>query len=213
MERSSLPKGLKMIPIRKMMAVFLLSCFTVCVSAEVNETAVASQVVKSFQGELLHVMQEGDKLSFEQRFEQLKPAVLQSHDLTKITRIVVSKEWKNLTTEQKRELVKKFSTLSVASYAHYFNSFSGQSFTVESAKQLSPGQIYVRTLLVLPDDKDVTMDYLLKKTGDQWRIINIITNGVSDLALKRSEYVAVLQKSGFDALIAELSAKIEKFSS
>jgi phospholipid transport system substrate-binding protein len=56
------------------------------------------------------------------------------------------------------------------------------------------------------------MDYLLKKTGDDWSIINIITNGVSDLALKRSEYVAVIQKSGFDVLLAELSVKIDKFS-
>jgi len=73
-------------------------------------------------------------------------------------------------------------------------------------------QIYVHTFLVLPDDKDVSMDYLLKKRGEDWRIINIITNGVSDLALKRSEYVAVIRKSGFDVLITEISAKIEKFS-
>ena len=187
-------------------------CLTSVVLAEGDETEKASQVVQGFQAELLSVMQQGDKLTFEQRFEQLKPVVLKSHDLTKITRIVVSKEWKKLSIEQKKELIRKFSTLSIVSYAHYFNSFSGESFKVESVKQLSPGQIYVHTFLVLPDDKDVSMDYLLKKTGDDWRIINIITNGVSDLALKRSEYVAVLKKSGFDVLLAELSVKIEKFS-
>ena len=202
-----------MMPIRKMIVMFFLFCFTaVVIAAEVDETEAASKVVTDFQAVILNVMQQGDKLTFEQRFEIFKPAVLKSHDLVKITRIVVSKEWKTLTTEQKKELVRKFSTLSIASYAHYFNDFSGQSFKVESVKQLSPGQIYVHTFLVLPDDKDVSMDYLLKKTGDEWRIINIITNGVSDLALKRSEYVAVIQKSGFDALLAELSVKIEKFS-
>lgn len=197
---------------RKVLIIVFLYCWTAVASAEVNAAEIAKQVVKEFQAELLNVMQQGDKLSFVQRFEQLKPVVLKSHDLAKITRIVVSKEWKKLTIEQKKELIRKFSTLSIVSYAHYFNSFSGEKFTVESAQQLSPGQIYVRTLLVLPDDKDVTMDYLLKKSGENWRIINIITNGVSDLALKRSEYVAVLQKSGFDALLVELSAKIKKFS-
>lgn len=201
-----------MMPIKKVIMMFLLFFFTSVVLAEVDETEAATQVVKDFQATLLDVMQQGDKLNFEQRFEILKPAVLKSHDLAKITRIVVSKEWQTLTTEQKKELIRQFSTLSIASYAHYFNSFSGQSFKVESAKQLSPGQTYVHTFLLLPDDKDVSMDYLLKKTGDEWRIINIITNGVSDLALKRSEYVAVIQKSGFDALLAELSVKIEKFS-
>ncbi|MCF7970211.1 MAG: ABC transporter substrate-binding protein [Methylococcaceae bacterium] len=194
------------------MAGFFLLLLSQFVVAEVNETEAASQVVQGFQAELLSVMQQGDKLSFAQRFEQLKPAVIKTHDLAKITRIIVSKEWQNLSTEQKQELIQKFSTLSIASYAHYFKSFSGESFKIESVKQLSPGQIYVHTFLVLPDDKDVSMDYLLKKTDDDWHIINIITNGVSDLALKRSEYVAVIQKSGFDVLISEISAKIEAFS-
>jgi len=201
-----------MMSLTKMIAAFFLLFSNQLVAAEVGETEVASQVVQGFQSELLNVMQQGDKLNFEQRFEQLKPAVITTHDLAKITRIIVSKEWKNLTKEQKQELIQKFSTLSIASYAHYFDGFSGQSFKVESVKQLSPVQIYVHTFLVLPDDKDVSMDYLLKKRGEDWRIINIITNGVSDLALKRSEYVAVIRKSGFDVLITEISAKIEKFS-
>ena len=201
-----------MMSLTKMIAVFFLLFSSQLVTAEVGETEVASQVVQGFQSELLNVMQQGDKLNFEQRFEQLKPAVIETHDLAKITRIIVSKEWKNLKKEQKQELIQKFSTLSIASYAHYFDGFSGQSFKVESVKQLSPVQIYVHTFLVLPDDKDVSMDYLLKKRGEDWRIINIITNGVSDLALKRSEYVAVIRKSGFDVLITEISAKIEKFS-
>jgi len=201
-----------MISLKNFITVFFLISICQLASAGTDETGQASQVVQDFQAELIDVMQQGDKLTFEQRFEQLKPVVLKSHNMAKITRIVVSKEWKKLTLEQKKELVKKFSTLSIASYAHYFNSFSGQSFRVESVKQLSPGQIYVHTYLVLPDDKDVSMDYLLKKKGDDWRIINIITNGVSDLALKRSEYVAVLKKSGFDVLLAEISAKIDNFS-
>jgi len=201
-----------MMLLTKMIAAFFLFFLSQFAAAEVDEIEVASQVVQSFQAELLNVMQQGDKLNFEQRFEQLKPAVIKTHDLAKITRIIVSKEWRNLTKEQKQELIQKFSTLSIASYAHYFDSFSGQSFKVESVKQLSPVQIYVHTFLVLPDDKDVSMDYLLKKRGEDWRIINIITNGVSDLALKRSEYVAVIRKSGFDVLITEISAKIEKFS-
>ncbi len=201
-----------MVSVRRLITIFFLFCITSIAYAEGDEIENAKQVVQGFQAELINVMQQGDKLTFEQRFEQLKPVVLKSHNLTKITRIVVSKEWKKLTLEQKKELIRKFSTLSIASYAHYFNSYSGESFNVESVKQLSPGQIYVHTFLVLPDEKDVSMDYLLKKSGDNWRIINIITNGVSDLALKRSEYVAVLKKSGFDVLLAELSVKIDKFS-
>jgi phospholipid transport system substrate-binding protein len=53
---------------------------------------------------------------------------------------------------------------------------------------------------------------MLKKKGDNWRIINIIANGVSDLALKRSEYTSVLKREGFDDLIAKINEKIDNYA-
>jgi phospholipid transport system substrate-binding protein len=40
----------------------------------------------------------------------------------------------------------------------------------------------------------------------------VIAEGVSDLALKRSEYGAVIGKEGIDALIAKLEAKIASYA-
>jgi phospholipid transport system substrate-binding protein len=53
---------------------------------------------------------------------------------------------------------------------------------------------------------------MLKEKGNSWRIINIIANGVSDLALKRSEYTTILQREGFDALINKINEKIDNYS-
>jgi phospholipid transport system substrate-binding protein len=53
---------------------------------------------------------------------------------------------------------------------------------------------------------------MLKKKGDNWKIINIIANGVSDLALKRSEYTSILERDGFEALIAKMNEKIDNYS-
>ncbi len=203
-------KGINMSFYKKLSIVCCLIISMGVVHADVKEDA--SGVVREFQNELLNVMQQGDALDFTQRFERLKPVVTKSHDLVKMTRIVMSKQWKSFTKAQKKLLIKKISDLSVTSYAHYFTNYSGESFNIDSVKQVSPTQIYVHTTLVLPEENDVSMDYLLKKKGKNWHIVNIITNGISDLALKRSEYVAVLKKSGLDALLAQLDVKIAKFS-
>ena len=79
-------------------------------------------------------------------------------------------------------------------------------------KKKRRGGIIVHTLFEIPDDEDVKFDYMMKKKGDTWRIINIIANGVSDLALKRSEYTDVLSRKGFDALIGLMEQKIVLFS-
>ena len=81
-----------------------------------------------------------------------------------------------------------------------------------SEDKTARGGMIIRTLFVLPDDKDVKFDYMLKKKGNEWRIINIIANGVSDLALKRSEYTSILKRQGFDALIAKINEKIDNYA-
>ncbi|MEF3073400.1 ABC transporter substrate-binding protein [Methylobacter sp. Wu1] len=177
-----------------------------------EEAATARQVVEKFQAELIDVMKNGKQLGYAGRYEKLKDPVSNSHDLTKIARIVVGKEWEKLTEDQQQKLVEVFSRLSIASYAHNFKDYSGESFVFDSEEETARGGVVVHSHLVVPGEKDVKFDYMLKEKGPSWRIINIIANGVSDLALKRSEYTAILQREGFDALIAKINEKIDNYS-
>lgn len=170
------------------------------------------QVVEEFQAVLLDVMKQGEKLGYQGRYDKLSPAIIHSHDLTKIARIVVGKEWETLSEKQQAELVDVFTRLSVASYAHNFKDFSGESFRFETEEETSRGGVVVHTTLLVPDDKDVRFDYMLKEKPNGWSIINIIANGVSDLALKRSEYTSILKRQGFDALIGQINEKIANYS-
>jgi|GEM_PF-107374 len=176
------------------------------------EKLTARQVIEAFQADLLETMKQGKTLGFKGRYEKLEQPVKNSHDLTKIARIVIGKDWKNLSEEQKQKMLDIFTRLSIASYAYNFKDFSGEAFRYDSEEQTARGGVIVHTYLVLPEDKDVKFDYMLKNKGDGWRIINIIANGVSDLALKRSEYTSILKREGFDALIAKISDKIDKYS-
>ncbi len=172
----------------------------------------AREVVDKFQGQLLAVMKSGKQLGFAGRYDKLYDAVATSHDLTKIARIVIGKEWEKLTEAQQKNLTDVFSKLSVASYAHNFKDYSGEAFTIDSEDNTTRGGVIVHAHLSIPGDKDVKFDYMLKDNGDSWRIINIIADGVSDLALKRSDYTAVLQNEGFDALMAKINDKISNYS-
>jgi phospholipid transport system substrate-binding protein len=172
----------------------------------------AKDVVLIFQSELLDVMKQGKELGFQGRYNKLETAIVKSHDLTKIARIVVGKEWKKLSDEQKLKLTDVFGRLSISAYAYNFKEFSGESFKYISEDQTARGGVIVRTVFILPEDKDVKFDYMLKKVGNNWRIINIIANGVSDLALKRSEYTSILKRQGFDTLIAKINEKIDNYA-
>jgi phospholipid transport system substrate-binding protein len=171
----------------------------------------AKQVIEEFQNELINVMKQGKELGFKGRYEKLDVAIKKSHDLVKIARIVVGKEWEDLTPEQQAKLEKVFTQLSISAYADSFKDFNGESFSFISEEETGRGGVVIHSNLHIPGDRDVKFDYMMKKKDDGWRIINIIADGVSDLAVKRSEYTSVLTKQGFDALIAKLTEKIDKY--
>ncbi len=182
--------------------------------AQNEDPLSARQVVETFQAKLIEVMKQGKKLGYQGRYEKLDPAVRASHDLKRIARITVGREWSKLSEQQKEQWIDVFSRLSISSYAHNFKGFSGESFRFESEEE-TPNKrgVIVRSFFVIPDEKkEVKFDYLMKKSGDSWLIINIIANGVSDLALKRSEYSSIMDREGYNALISKITEKIEKYS-
>ncbi|MDT8406001.1 MAG: ABC transporter substrate-binding protein [Methylococcales bacterium] len=189
----------------------LISCLVMLTSPAWAETS-PREVVEQFQEALLTSMRQGDKLSFQARYDQLRSAVSESHDLAKIARIVVGRTWQELSPEQQQQLVETFSRLSIASYANNFKSYSGESFAFKRQETTPRGGVVIHTQLQIPNDDTVNFDYMLKETGGRWQIINIIANGVSDLALKRSEYTAILNRDDFATLIAKMQEKIALYS-
>jgi phospholipid transport system substrate-binding protein len=60
-------------------------------------------------------------------------------------------------------------------------------------------RLLVRSQLIKSDGGIVNFDYVLHQTEGKWRITNILFDGVSDLAIKRGEYRAIMQRDGFQA--------------
>jgi phospholipid transport system substrate-binding protein len=172
----------------------------------------APQVVEKLHTTLLAAMKDGDKIGYQGRYDQLAPVIQSSFDMPFISRTVVGKYWETFNNEQRSRFVETFTQLSIATYAANFDSYSGERFKMVSEKEVSGCRILVQSQLIKSDGGQVQLDYLLHRTGSQWRIVNIIAEGVSDLALKRADYSAFLKNKGFEALIKKLNEKIKQYS-
>ena len=98
-------------------------------------------------------MKKGNVQGYKWRYSELDKAITKSHDLTKIARIVVGKEWKSLTEEQQIILVNTFTQLSISAYVHNFKEFSGESFEFISEEITARGGAIIHSDFVLPEDK------------------------------------------------------------
>jgi phospholipid transport system substrate-binding protein len=177
--------------------------------AETQEQPGPEQVVNYLQESLIKSMREGGKLGYRGRFDLLAKAVDQTHDLDFIARTTLGANWTQLNAEQQRVFTDVFRKLSIGTYAGWFKSHEGERFEFIEQQNMPRDQVMVRTRFVQQGgEPPVRFDYVLRQTKDGWRIVNVLADGVSDLALKRVEYRAILQRDGFQGLINMLKDKI-----
>lgn len=189
----------------------LAICVTLAGASAAAKSASPSATVEKLHGTLLGMMQEGTTLGYKGRVERIEPVLDETFNFETIGRIVTGRHWKTLDSGKREVFLATFRQLSTATYADNFSSFGGEAFKT-LGEETKKEACLVRTQIVKTDGSTVSLNYVLNKTGEQWRIVNVIAEGVSDLALKRSEYGAVITSEGIDALIAKLEAKIASYA-
>jgi phospholipid transport system substrate-binding protein len=178
--------------------------------AEQFQSDNPEHVIATLQETLILAMQQGQEIGYSGRLELLTPVINQSHDMGTIIRTVLGTHWNNLDPEQQRTITKTFQEHSIATYADRFDQYDGERFEILEHRQLPRERILVRSQLIQADTNRINFDYVLHQVDSSWRIINIVVDGVSDLALKRAEYNAILQKDDITALIDILEQKTAK---
>ena len=146
------------------------------------------------------------------RFEFLSDEIAATHDLRFIGELTVRRQWREFTDAQRSEFSDRFAALSVMSYAARFGAVDADSFETHGVETIAGGRVQVATSIARADGSTVGLDYVLQDSGQGWRIVNVVADGVSDLALKRAEYRAVLEERGFEGLLAELEEQTENLA-
>jgi phospholipid transport system substrate-binding protein len=171
-----------------------------------------TQVVETLHNELLEVMKDAERLGFSGRYERLENVVPELFDFPFISRIVVGRHWGNFSEEEKDQFMDLFTRLSIATYADRFDGYSGESFRVLSTNEFRGGRIVVESVLVQARGEKIQMTYMLHEKDESWRIIDVVVEGISDLALKRADYTAFLNKNTTQAFFDELNTMISEMS-
>jgi len=185
-------------------------CFSVaCVgTVAAEEPADAARVViDSLHNQLFAVAKES-ALNFDQRSDKLAPVVGASYDFAYIGRFILRRSWRGLEPAQQEEFVSAFQRLSVASYASRFAEIEEQALVITDVRPSSGERMQVEARLKT-EKLDLALAYTLKSDAEKnWTIINVVADGVSDLALRRAEYSRVLKDKGFDGLITHIDDQI-----
>jgi phospholipid transport system substrate-binding protein len=192
-------------------AAAILTGFALPGHADAADGDPAVAPIRAFYDALLAAMKQADQLGVRGRYDKLAPVIRATFDLPAMTRIAVGPDWTAIPPEQQTALLDSFARMTIATYANRFDGYSGESFEVDpEVLSRNTGRI-VRTKLLRPKEEPVTLNYLMRNSGDTWKIVDIYLSGtISELATQRSEFGAILKSGGPAALIESLRQQIDK---
>jgi phospholipid transport system substrate-binding protein len=187
------------------------------VSAELEvATDTPAATIESLHRGLVALSRDEPGAGLAERYRSLEPLIEQTHDLPYIAEFALRKQWPSWSEVDRARFVAAFEKLSVMTYASRFKNVGADTFkdTGEAAGSsdaptgaAASTRAQVKTAIARGGEPDIPLEYLLQQKDGAWRIINIVADGVSDLALKRAEYQGVLASGTIDDLVRHVDAQ------
>ena len=119
--------------------------------------------------------------------------------------LVLGQHGRTASDEQKKRFIDGFYNSLLRKYADGVLEFEQERIEVLAFRgDASKSRVQVRTNVTLNDGTKVPVHYGLVKRGDQWKLFDVVIEGVSYIRNYRAELDAEIRATSLDAVIARL---------
>jgi phospholipid transport system substrate-binding protein len=191
-----------------------IACLLLLLGGVTVQPAVAggaTEAMKSTIDETLKIVQDKDLKQpgrTEERRRRLEQVVGDRFDYQEMSRRALGAPWNTLSDKDKEEFVALFRTLLINSYADKIETYSGEGVQYIN-ERTEKDYAEVRTK-VLNGKVEIPLDYRLLKKGDDWRVYDVVVDGVSLVNNYRGQFSKILRSSTFADLMDQLRKKSNK---
>ncbi len=119
--------------------------------------------------------------------------------------------WAKLSDAERREFVGLFTSLLTNTYADKITGYSGEQ--VHYLNERLEGEYAEVRTKVVSGKAEIPLDYRLLNQSRDWRVYDVIVDGVSLVNNYRGQFMKILRSSSYADLIEQLRKKSEKIKS
>ena len=131
-------------------------------------------------------------------------------DFKELSRRTLGREWKKMSAEQRTEFVGLFKQLLQGVYADRLLAYSDQKVLWDKEIMLKKGRAEVQSYLQTDDGKKIPLFYRLTNKSGDWKVYDVIIEGVSMVKNYRTQFRQILAKDSPDKLLEILRNKVNK---
>ncbi len=151
-----------------------------------------------------------NSLTADQKRRKVEDIVYAHFDFDTLSRLVLARNWKQLTPEQQKQFVDEFKRHLSVTYGKNVETYNHERAVIIGDRAEAHDDWTVKTKIIRPSAEDVLVDYRLRKDGAKWQVIDVIIEGVSLVANFRSQFQEIISNHGAAKLIDLLREKNAK---
>jgi phospholipid transport system substrate-binding protein len=122
----------------------------------------------------------------------------------------LGRHWQDRTPAERSEFTQLFADLLEHAYFSRIDRYSGENMKYVG-ESVEGDQGTIRTKVLTKQGSEIPVDYRLFRQGTQWRVYDVVIEGVSLISNYRTQFNKIIRTSSFNDLLAKMKAK--EFSS
>lgn len=141
---------------------------------------------------------------------KVREALREAFNLSVMAQVAVGAPWATMSEKEHAAIVEAMARYTEARYAREFRDFNTQTIVIDPVVQSRGPDRLVRAEIREKGEAPLKLGYRLRDYNGQWRIIDVIYNGISQLATQRSDFAETIRTGGAAGLVKSLDQATAK---
>ena len=170
-------------------------------------------VIKSGTEKALKIIQNhqpGNTPNLRNRRGEILDIVDKYFDFNEMAKRALGRPWKDQSPAKQQEFVKLFQNLLFNTYVDRVENYtSSNEKVVYQGQQIQGRYAIVRTTVMNYKNSNISVDYRLNLENGQWKVYDVVIEGISLINNYRSQFSSILSRNSFDQLLQLLRKKVQ----
>jgi phospholipid transport system substrate-binding protein len=144
------------------------------------------------------------------KLAEIRKIINEIFDYQELSERTLGRDWKKFNPQQQTEFVDLFSKLLENVYADRILAYTHEEIDYGKQSELAENRVEVESYIITTDNKKVPLFYRLTQKDGQWRVYDVVIEGVSMIKNYRGQFRQILSKQSPDNLLKTLREKVNE---
>ena len=167
----------------------------------------AVSALKQMGSDVVGILNDG-LLDEARRIAKFHDLMLRDFNIPLMARFALGRHWKRANAEQRAAYLEAFSQFLLKQYATKIAGAQVSSFDVLSAQRAGRRDVMVQSRVTRNNGQIIKLVWRMRQSQGQFRVIDVVAEGISLALTKRQEFAAIIKSNGGD--VAQLIERLRR---